>query len=113
MDLNEYQRRCLKYDIYQPTRNPKDPAFMDKILGIVGESGEVADKIKKNLRDKDGDLRTFDYFDVALELGDVLWYIAELAHYLGFGLEDVATMNLHKLADRQSRDTIHGSGDHR
>ena len=82
-------------------------------LGLTGEAGEVADKVKKLLRDRSGvvDQRFTD--DVALELGDVLWYVAQLATELGLTLEDVASANLRKLKSRSQRGTLQGEGDHR
>lgn len=113
IDLKTYQQLAKEYDTFEPSRNPRNPAMIDKVLGLVGEAGEVADKIKKNNRDKDGDLRTYDYFEVALELGDVLWYLTQLSRYLGFTLEDIAEMNIMKLQQRLENGTIHGSGDYR
>lgn len=113
MDLKTYQQEAQRFDLFVPSRDPRSPSMFDKVLGLVGEAGEVADKIKKNNRDKDGDFRTYDYFEVALELGDVLWYLTLLSNYLGFTLEDIADMNIFKLRQRSENDTICGSGDYR
>lgn len=107
LSLDEYQRRALETSVYHKTvPNGVDYA----ILGLVGEAGEVADKRKKQLRDgaKGPPLDA-----LIAELGDVLWYAAALASELGVSLEYVAQVNLAKLADRASRDAIHGSGDER
>lgn len=77
-------------------------------LGLAGETGEFIEKVKKRIRDG-----VFDPKLAALELGDVLWYLSQLASDLGFTLEEVARMNLKKLADRKARGVIHGSGDER
>jgi NTP pyrophosphatase (non-canonical NTP hydrolase) len=78
---------------------------------LAGEAGEVADKIKKMLRDK---IDSPEYREqVMLELGDVLWYAAVLASDLGYDLETVANRNLEKLQGRQKRGTLHGTGDNR
>jgi len=79
-------------------------------LGLVSEAGEVADKLKKGIRDHDGEV---DGKGVAKELGDCLWYINKLASELGYSLEDIAVMNVEKLSSRKKRGVIGGSGDER
>ncbi len=109
MDFDNYQIEARKTAIYPNKGNN----FIYPTLGLVGESGEVAEKIKKILRDKNG---TFDYESkVALkkELGDVLWYLSNLCDELNFSLSDVAKENLDKLNLRLSRGKISGSGDNR
>src|SRR3954452_17002653 len=87
--------------------------FMHLVLGLVGEAGEIAEKVKKLVRDKDSDLAQLDRDDMAAELGDVLWYTAVLANFLDLSLDDVAQRNVDKLADRQRRAVLGGSGDNR
>lgn len=86
---------------------------MHLVLGLVGEAGEVAEKVKKLIRDQDSDLARLDRDDMAAELGDVMWYTAVLANFLDLSLNDVAQRNIDKLADRQRRAVIGGSGDNR
>lgn len=82
-------------------------------LGLNGEAGEVAEKIKKLMRDSDG-VVTDDFRQaITKELGDVLWYIAETARQLDIKLSEIARANLCKLASRRDRNTIHGEGDNR
>ena len=109
MDFDNYQIEARKTAIYPD----KDKNFIYPTLGLVGESGEVAEKIKKILRDKNGN---FDYESkIALrkELGDVLWYLSNLCDELDFSLDEVAEENLEKLNNRLSRGKISGSGDSR
>jgi len=80
-------------------------------LGLVGESGEVAEKVKKMIRD--GKTLKECRADLVKELGDVLWYAANVAHELNITLEEVASRNIEKLHSRQSRDKLHGDGDDR
>jgi NTP pyrophosphatase (non-canonical NTP hydrolase) len=109
MDLDEYQRGALR------TAAPFDKKneLFDLVLGLVGESGEIAEKFKKWVRDLDSDESRIDRGAIAKELGDVLWYVAVLAEYLDLSLDDVATANLAKLASRQDRGVLGGSGDNR
>jgi NTP pyrophosphatase (non-canonical NTP hydrolase) len=80
---------------------------------LVGEAGEIAEKVKKLIRDRNTDLTQLDRDDMAAELGDVLWYTAVLANFLDLSLDDVARRNVDKLADRQRRAVLGGSGDDR
>ena len=92
---------------------PEDKALEYLSLGLVSEAGEVAGKVKKIIRDKDGQMGDEDISDLASELGDVLWYLSELTAHLGLSFGFVARANLAKLRDRQKRGAIGGSGDHR
>ena len=109
MDINHYQHGARATASYPNVgQNPIYPT-----LGLTGEAGEVADKVKKVLRDQQGVFDLDTRQAIMLELGDVLWYVAQLASELGFDLEDVAQANLDKLASRASRGQISGSGDQR
>jgi len=109
VECDDYQRAALR------TARDKDAPdeLMHLVLGLVGEAGEIAEKIKKLVRDKNSDLAQLDRDDMAAELGDVLWYAAVLADFLGLSLNDVAQRNVDKLADRQRRAVLGGSGDKR
>ena len=103
MNLSDYQDAAVDSAIYA-----RDYAVTYPILGLVGEAGEVAEKWKKNLRDG-----VFDIDDMAKELGDVLWYLANTANDLGLNLDFIAWQNLDKLADRKARGVLAGNGDNR
>ncbi len=109
MECDDYQRAAMR------TARDKDAPheFMHLVLGLVGEAGEVAEKVKKLVRDKNSDLAQLDRDDMAAELGDVLWYTAVLANYLDLSLDDIARRNVDKLADRHRREVLGGSGDKR
>jgi NTP pyrophosphatase (non-canonical NTP hydrolase) len=109
VDCDDYQRAALR------TARAKDAPdeFMHLVLGLVGEAGEIAEKVKKLVRDNNSDLAQLDRDDMAAELGDVLWYAAVLADFLGLSMNDVAQRNVDKLADRQRRAVLGGSGDNR
>ena len=109
MTPNEYQTAALSTAIY-PNMGQN---FVYPALGLVGEAGEVADKLKKVIRDNDGVLTDSIREAVALELSDVAWYLAVLAFELNYRLEEVMQMNLDKLASRKQRGVISGSGDNR
>ncbi|MBN1427043.1 MAG: nucleoside triphosphate pyrophosphohydrolase family protein [Anaerolineae bacterium] len=109
MDFRQYQQQATALAIY-PNRgsNPIYPT-----LGLAGESGEVCDKVKKVLRDKNGQFDAETIAAIRDELGDVLWYIANLSAELGVDLDDVAARNIDKLQSRRERGVLGGSGDNR
>lgn len=105
MKMNDYQKRAMKTAIY-----PTDYKMVYPALGLAGESGEVCEKVKKYLRGDDSpNLRK----DIEKELGDVLWYVANLASDLNIFLDDIATKNIDKLRDRERRNVLQGDGDER
>lgn len=109
MTMNEYQTESRKTAKY-----PNIGAnFIYPTLGLAGESGEVAEKIKKVLRDKGGVVDEETREAIKKELGDVLWYVAQIATELGLSLDDVATANIEKLFSRLERGKIQGEGDNR
>ena len=113
MNFDEYQKKAAKYDLAEATADLKAPGFIEKVLGLVGEAGETADKIKKILRDKDGVMSEEDRELIIKELGDTLWYIAAISRYLEVSLSEVASGNIAKLEDRYQRNKLHGEGDKR
>ena len=109
MDMNSYQDAARKTAAYPDVgSNPIYPT-----LGLTGEAGEVADKVKKVIRDRGGVFDANTREAIKLELGDVLWYVAQLASELGYDLNEVADANLQKLSSRAARGRIGGSGDQR
>ena len=113
MEFNEYQKKATKYDLFEATDNLKGFGFIEKVLGLTGEAGEAADKIKKMLRDKDGVVSDEDRASIIKELGDILWYLAAISRYLGVPLSEVASRNIEKLESRYQRNKLHGEGDER
>lgn len=109
MTFEDYQRLSRQTAIYPDLgRN-----FVYPTLGLTGEAGEVSEKIKKVLRDRKGDLDDETRRAVSNELGDVLWYVAQLASELELSLDDIATENIEKLASRRKRGRLSGEGDNR
>lgn len=115
VSLDEYQAAATELAFYSTT-------LIYPTLGLAGEAGEVAEKVKKLLRDHDLDLTAdnvaeqVDYMavrEIVLEIGDVLWYCANLLNDLNYSMEEAAMMNLDKLRDRRDRHVMTGSGDHR
>jgi NTP pyrophosphatase (non-canonical NTP hydrolase) len=106
--LDDYQREASTTAVY-----PSQHKILYPALGLAGEAGEVANKVKKLIRDGP-DRRPSEWRqDIASELGDVLWYCAALANDLGLSLSIIAVQNLDKLRLRKEADTIQGSGDTR
>ena len=89
------------------------PALLSQAFGLVGESGEVAEKFKKLIRDKQGVISPTDKQEIIKELGDILWYVNSVAHLLDSNLEEVAGKNLEKVLGRKRAGKISGSGDNR
>ena len=106
MEFNEYQKLARLTAVY-----PEEHKVVYPALGLCGEAGEVADKIKKTIR---GDSSLDEVTgNIADELGDVLWYLAILADDLEVDLEDVAKWNVDKLQRRMKSNKIKGDGDNR
>ncbi len=108
MTLEEYQKAALTTAVY-----PDDYRVVYPALGMNGEAGEVADKVKKVIRDNGAVLTDEKKREIAKEIGDVMWYCATLANDLGYSLEEVGEMNIAKLQSRKERGMLGGSGDNR
>lgn len=108
MTFTEYNAASAKTDIYPNQCKPWVYA-----LGLAGETGELCDKLKKMYRDHNGAPSPEIIEGLKGECGDVLWYLTQFAKSIGFTLEDIAEANVKKLADRQARGKINGSGDNR
>lgn len=109
MNFNDYQtksRATAKYPVI-------GHGVIYPTLGLVNEAGEVAGKIKKVFRDKDGQINEETRAALKAELGDVLWYLAQVATELDLSLGDIAEANIAKLMDRLERGKITGDGDNR
>ena len=115
MNLNDYSTKALTTLTGAETHAYGDitAQLMGQVLGLSDESGEVLGKFKKIIRDKQGVLSDEDKKEIAKELGDVLWYVNAVTCLLGYSLDDVAQMNIDKLASRKDRGVLHGSGDNR
>ena len=113
MQFNDYQNETRLTAHYPEIGN----TFIFPTLGLVGEAGEVAENIKKLMRDKaartPADLSESDREEIVKELGDVLWYLAQLATELGVSLEAVANTNLTKIHSRAARGQSNGEVDNR
>lgn len=108
MTLNEYQQMAVETAVYGDGNKIIYPT-----LGLCGEAGEVSDKVKKIIRDKNGIFDEESKLAIAKEIGDVIWYCAALARDLDSSLEEICTINIEKLKSRQQRGVIAGSGDDR
>ena len=109
MNFKEYQEKARSTAIYPNIGSN----FIYPTLGLCGESGEVAEKIKKIIRDDSGIVSEEKKEMLKKELGDTTWYISNLASELGLNLDDIAEENIKKLKDRQKRNVLKGSGDNR
>jgi NTP pyrophosphatase (non-canonical NTP hydrolase) len=105
MTLNDYQDQAQAFNIVEDSAR-SEHAF----AGLVEEVGELASHRKRKAR---GDARPDSINFIKKELGDILWYVADLCAVYGFSLEEVASANLYKLKKRKENDTIKGRGDER
>ena len=113
MTFYEYEEAAMNYAIY-------DNELVYPVLGLVSEAGEVASKVKKLMRDKEVeiddpaiDVNWEEKKAIAHELGDVLWYVTAAAADIGYDLDEIAQLNIEKLASRKRRGRLKGSGDYR
>jgi len=113
MNLGDYSTQALTTLTEDYAHGDITAQMIGQVLGLSDESGEVLGKFKKLLRDKRGVISNEDKKEIMKELGDVLWYVNSVSHLLGYSLEEVAQANLDKLASRQQRGKLHGSGDNR
>jgi NTP pyrophosphatase (non-canonical NTP hydrolase) len=109
MDFNDYQSKSRKTAGYPAIGHP----VIYPVLGLANEAGEVAGKIKKVFRDRGGEISEETREALKAELGDVLWYIAQVATELNLSLDEIAEHNIAKLYDRLERGKIRGDGDNR
>lgn len=109
MNFQEYQEKSRKTAIYPEVGKN----FLYPVLGIAGESGEVAEKVKKIFREKNGIVDEEARQAIVKELGDLLWYMAQLASELGISFDEVAEKNIVKTQSRMERGTLLGDGDNR
>jgi NTP pyrophosphatase (non-canonical NTP hydrolase) len=110
MTFDEYQKQAITTNL-----SKKDylKELMQQVLGLGDEAGEVQAIFKKWIRDNEADPSKLNTKDIAKELGDVLWYIAVIAHDLDISLSDIADINVEKLRSRKARGVLSGSGDDR
>ncbi len=109
MDFNEYQEKIMRTAKYPDIGNN----FVYPTLGIAGEAGEIAEKVKKIIRDHDGVIDAKKRDELKKEIGDVLWYLSMLCTELQLQFNEVAEANIVKLLDRLDRNVIQGEGDNR
>jgi len=109
MTFEEYQKKSRETAIYPNVGSN----YIYPTLGLCGESGEIAEKVKKVLRDGNGTFTVEGLAELKKELGDVIWYISQLASELRFSLDQIAEENIQKLQSRKDRKVLHGSRDNR
>lgn len=108
MEFKTYQDGAKTTAVY-----PESARLIYPTLGLCGEAGEVSEKIKKIIRDGNGEVTEEKRTEILKEIGDVLWYIAALCSDLDVDMGEVAQANLDKLFSRKERGVIHGNGDNR
>jgi len=109
MDFKEYQKESRKTAVYPKLGDD----FIFPTLGLAGEVGEVVEKVKKVIRDENGTMDSKSKEMIKKELGDVLWYMSQLASELGIDLDDIANDNINKINSRKIRGKLNGEGDNR
>jgi NTP pyrophosphatase (non-canonical NTP hydrolase) len=109
MNFSDYQKESRKTAEYSDQGNN----YMYPLLGLAGESGEVVEKFKKMIRNNDGVMTDEIKKGIKKELGDLLWYVAQICTEIDLDLDDVATTNIEKLKDRSKRGVVKSEGDNR
>ena len=119
MDFAQYEKEARLTAVY-PGSEPSGTKEQNDITGVYycalgasGEAGEIANKVKKLIRDDGGTLNLEKCKAISFEIGDALWYLSNLSQEIGFSLEQIAEENISKLASRKQRGEIHGQGDNR
>lgn len=113
MKIDDYSKQAISTLTSGHAYGDITAELMAQVMGLVGESGEVAEKFKKIIRDKGGLLSDDDRTEIIKELGDILWYINAVAYLLGSDLDNVASKNIEKVISRKQRGATNGSGDNR
>jgi NTP pyrophosphatase (non-canonical NTP hydrolase) len=113
MQLQDYSAQALSTLLGEHAITDMDATLLSQVFGLVGESGEVAEKFKKLIRDKKGEISAEDKEEIIKELGDILWYVNSVSSLLGSSLEEVAKKNLDKVLSRKQRGVTLGSGENR
>lgn len=111
MELDVYQKKAAETAIYPGRSGALGLAYVS--LGLSGEAGEVANKVKQILRDNNGRISREKRKEIISELGDVLWYVAMVADEINTDLSAIAELNLIKLYERSKKGALNGSGDAR
>ena len=109
MTFNNYQKESRKTAVYKDQGNN----YIYPLLGLAGETGEVVEKFKKMIRNNDGVMTNEIRDSIKKELGDVLWYMAQIATEINVDLDDIAATNIEKLKSRAERGVLKSSGDDR
>jgi len=109
MNFDEYQKKASETAVFPKIRE----SYVYPTLGLVGETGEFVEKIKKIFRDKNGKISKKDKKKIVKELGDILWYLSQVAKELDITFEEIAQKNIKKLSSRKKRGKLHGEGDNR
>ncbi|MEM4331100.1 MAG: nucleoside triphosphate pyrophosphohydrolase family protein [Candidatus Pacearchaeota archaeon] len=107
MNLREYQEKAKETAVYPKLK----PSWIYPAFGLAGETGEILEKLKKILRDKEGHISKENLELIKKEIGDVLWYLSALSTELGLELDEIAEDNIKKLLSRKERNVLHGEGD--
>lgn len=111
MDFDEYQNLASRTADFKG--RPGEYPLMYCCMGLAGETGEVIEKVKKVMRNNGGEMSEEQRELIKQEIGDVLWYLSQVARFSGIALEDAAKANVEKLADRRARGVIRSQGDKR
>ncbi|MEA1929904.1 MAG: nucleoside triphosphate pyrophosphohydrolase family protein [Patescibacteria group bacterium] len=111
MTFEEYQKKSRKTAMYPKTMPGQvEPIYLYPTLGLAGEAGEVVEKVKKLVRNNEAEITEEFRQGIGKELGDVLWYVSQLATDLDLSLEEIAKLNINKARSRMERGVLHKPG---